>query len=224
MIDVSNLKDTLKTLGFIAYGDIYEKAFSEIGCSLKVDFQAKRLIYPNEIKGRERNDSFDQKENFVVFECVCRLLSKGYRPEHIELEKEWHLGHDAKGGRADICVSDTSGNMLFIIECKTWGREYDKALNNTKSDGAQLFSYWQQEHSCKWLVLYASDLRSGCIAYKAPTIDCSDDANIILLSKKDKSIKLYRDAHTTSAKYEAWKETYGSQIHDDLIFSEDSVA
>ena len=224
MIDVSNLKDTLKTLGFVAYGDIYEKVFSEIGCSLKVDFQAKRLIYPNEIKGRERNDGFDQKENFVVFECVCRLLSKGYRPEHIELEKEWHLGHDAKGGRADICVSDTNGNMLFIIECKTWGREYDKALNNTKSDGAQLFSYWQQEQSCKWLVLYASDLRSGCIAYKAPTIDCSDDANIILLSKKDKSIKLYRDAHTTSAKYEAWKETYGSQIHDDLIFSEDSVA
>lgn len=224
MIDVSNLKDALKTLGFVAYGDIYEKVFFEIGCSLQVDFQAKRLIYPNEIKGRERNDGFDQKENFVVFECVCRLLSKGYRPEHIELEKEWHLGHDAKGGRADICVSDTNGNMLFIIECKTWGREYDKALNNTKSDGAQLFSYWQQEQSCKWLVLYASDLRSGCIAYKAPTIDCSDDANIILLSKKDKSIKLYRDAHTTSAKYEAWKETYGSQIHDDLIFSEDSVA
>lgn len=66
-----------------------------------------------------------------------------------------------------------------------------------------MFSYWQQEQSCKWLVLYASDLMSGCIAYKAPTIDCSDDANIILLSKKDKSIKLYRDAHTTSAKYEA---------------------
>ena len=154
MIDVSNLKDALETLGFVAHGDIHEKVFPEIGCSLKVDFQAKRLIYPNEIKGRERNNGFDKKENFVVFECVCRLLSKGYRPEHIELEKEWHLGHDPKGGRADICVTDTSGNMLFIIECKTWGREYDKALNNTKSDGAQLFSYWQQEQSCKWLVLY----------------------------------------------------------------------
>lgn len=71
MIDVSNLKDALKTLGFVAYGDIYEKVFFEIGCSLKVDFKAKRLIYPNEIKGRERNDGFDQKENFVVFECVC---------------------------------------------------------------------------------------------------------------------------------------------------------
>ena len=224
MIDVSNLKDTLKTLGFIAYGDIYEKVFSEIGCSLKVDFQAKRLIYPNEIKGRERNNGFDKKENFVVFECVCRLLLKEYRPEHIELEKEWHLGHDPKGGRADICVTDTSGNMLFIIECKTWGKAYDKALNNTKNDGAQLFSYWQQEQSCKWLVLYASDLKGGCIVHKASTIDCSDDANIVLLSKKDKSIKLYRDANTASAKYEAWKETYGRQIHDDLIFSKDSVA
>ena len=224
MIDVSNLKDALKTLGFVAYGDIYEKVFSEIGCSLKVDFHAKKLIYPNEIKGRERNNGFDKKENFVVFECVCRLLLKEYRPEHIELEKEWHLGHDPKGGRADICVTDTSGNMLSIIECKTWGKAYDKALNNTKNDGAQLFSYWQQEQSCKWLVLYASDLKDGCIVHKASTIDCSDDANIVLLSKKDKSIKLYRDAHTTSAKYEAWKETYGSQIHDDLIFSEDSVA
>ena len=28
MIDVSNLKDTLKTLGFVAYGDIYEKILS----------------------------------------------------------------------------------------------------------------------------------------------------------------------------------------------------
>lgn len=87
MIDVSNLKDTLETLGFVAHGDIHEKVFPEIGCSLKVDFQAKRLIYPNEIKGRERNNGFDKKENFVVFECVCRLLLKEYRPEHIELEK-----------------------------------------------------------------------------------------------------------------------------------------
>lgn len=138
MIDVSNLKDTLKTLGFIAYGDIYEKVFSEIGCSLKVDFQTKRLIYPNEIKGRERNDSFDQKENFVVFECVCRLLSKGYRPEHIELEKEWHLGHDAKGGRADICVTDTSGNMLLLSSAKPGAESTTKRLITRKVT----------EHSC----------------------------------------------------------------------------
>ena len=128
MIDVSNLKDTLKTLGFVAYGDIYEKVFSEIGCSLKVDFQAKRLIYPNEIKGRERNNGFDKKENFVVFECVCRLLSKGYRPEHIELEKEWHLGHDPKGGRADICVTDTSGNISIQNNAMSKVADYEMAI------------------------------------------------------------------------------------------------
>ena len=44
MIDVSNLKDVLNTLGFVAHGDMYEKAFPEFGCSLKVDFQAKKLI------------------------------------------------------------------------------------------------------------------------------------------------------------------------------------
>ena len=114
--------------------------------------------------------------------------------------------------------------MLFIVECKTWGREFDKALNDTKSDGAQLFSYWQQEQSCKWLVLYASNYKDGAIEYKAPTIDCSDDANIVLLSKKDKSIKLYHDAHTASEKHIAWKETYTSQIHNNLIFFDDCVA
>ena len=223
MIDVSNFKNVLETLEFAAHGDIYEKTFLASGCSLKVDFHTKKLIYPNEIKGRERNDGFNRKENFVVFECVCRLLLKGYRPEHIELEKEWHLGHDSKSGRADICVTDADKNMLFIIECKTWGK-YDKALNDTKNDGAQLFSYWQQEQSCKWLVLYAADFRAGNITRKISTIDCSDDANIVLLSKKDKSIKLYRDAHTAAAKHETWKATYGSRIYDDLIFSDDSVA
>ena len=73
-----------------------------------------------------------RKRTSLYLNAYAGSCQKRYRPEHIELEKEWHLGHDAKGGRADICVTDTSGNMLFIIECKTWGREYDKALNNTK--------------------------------------------------------------------------------------------
>lgn len=224
MITESNFKNLLLSLGFADSGKQYEKKFPHFVTSMSVDFSKKKLYYPADIKGRERNDGFDAPENFVVFECVNRLLEKGYRPEHIELEKEWHLGHDAKSGRADICVTDSKGSMLFIVECKTWGREFDKALSNTKNDGAQLFSYWQQEQSCRWLVLYASEFKDGAVEHKDPTIDCSDDANILLLAKKDKSIKLYRDAHTASEKYEAWKETYSSQIHDDLVFSDDSVA
>ena len=224
MITSENFKSLLVSLGYIEKEGIFEKEFPTFHCSMCVDFSKKELLYPTEIRGRERNNSFDQNENFVVFECVHHLLEKGYRPEHIELEKEWHLGHDAKSGRADICVTDASGAMLLIIECKTWGKEFDKAFSDTKNDGGQLFSYWQQEQSCQWLILYASDFKAGAVEYRAPTIDCSDDANIILLSKKDKSIKLYRDAHTTPDKFEVWKETYASQIHDDLVFSDDSVA
>ena len=224
MITESNFKNLLLFLGFTQSGNSYEKKFPHFNASMRVDFSKKKLYYPDTIKGRERNNGFDAPENFVVFECVNRLLEKGYRPEHIELEKEWHLGHDVKSGRADICVTDAKGVMLFIVECKTWGREYDKALSDTKNDGAQLFSYWQQEQSCKWLVLYTSEFKGDTIEYKAPTIDCSDDANIVLLAKKDKSIKLYRDAHTAPEKHNTWKETYLGQIHDDLVFSDDSVA
>jgi len=191
---------------------------------LSVDFNTKKLIYPSIINGYSRNTDFDAPENFVVFECVNRLLEKGYRPEHIELEKEWHLGHDAKSGRADICVSNTDGSMLFIIECKTAGREFDKAYKDTMSDGAQLFSYWQQERSTKWLILYASDFIEGEIQYKAPTINCTDDPNVCILAKKDSSIKLYKDAYTAIDKYKVWKETYSCTFHDNLIFSNDSVA
>ena len=184
-ITKTNFKNVLKILGFIENGSAFEKKFSAFNCSLGVDFANEKLIYPVEIKGRERNDDFKQPENFVVFECVNRLLEKGYRPEHIELEKEWHLGHDAKGGRADICVSSPDGSMLFIVECKTAGREFDKAYKDTCVDGGQLFSYWQQERATKWLVLYASGIDGDTITYKAPTINCTDDPNIVIGAKKD---------------------------------------
>lgn len=228
MINTANFKKVLSAIGFTSSdGGVYEKKFPELGTdvSMSVDFGAKKLFYPSAIRGRDRNAGFDALENFVVFECVDRLLEKGYRPEHIILEKEWHLGHNAKSGRADICVTDETGSMLLIIECKRWGKEFDKAFKDTQHDGAQLFSYWQQEQSTKWLVLYASDFKSpGEVVYKAPTINCSDDANILLLAKKDKTIKLYKDAHTAEERFKVWNETYSKEIHDDLVFSDDSVA
>lgn len=145
MITTKNFEKALLTLGFTPNDSILEKQFPAFDCSLKVDFRQGKLIYPEAIKGRERNDGFDQKESFVVFECVNRLLEKGYRPEHIELEKVWQLGHEQKGGRADICISDADGSMLVIIECKTYGKEFEKYYKKTIADGDQLFSYWQQE-------------------------------------------------------------------------------
>lgn len=226
MIKESDLPALLKLLGFSKNltGDSYEKRFSDTGTLMQVDLEQKKLIYPEQIKGRERNDGFDKNENFVVFECVCRLLEKGYRPEHIELEKEWHLGHTPSGGRADICVTDPEGSMLFIVECKTWGAEYKKEYENIQKDGGQLFSYWQQEQACRWLALYASELEDETVKYNTHTVSCSDDANIKLLAETDKSIKLYKNAATVEEKYEVWAETYAGYFYDDLIFKSESVA
>ena len=144
----------------------------------------QKLIYPESILGRERNTGFDQKENFVVFECVNRLLDKGYRPETIELEKVWTLGHEQKSGRADIIVyTPERDSVLFILECKTSGAEFSKAVKQTREDGGQVFSYWQQERTAKWLGIYASEFKDSSLSYECPVIYCTDDANIVKLAK-----------------------------------------
>ena len=224
MITATSFEAVLASWGFTKNKRIFSRIFPEFNCEMKVDFFQKKLIYPLEIKGRERNDSFDAPENFVVFECVIRLLDKGYRPEHIELEKVWQLGHEQKGGRADICVYAPDGSMLFIIECKTYGKEFDKYLKKTLADGDQLFSYWQQERETKWLVLYASDFMEHKIIYKAPTINCSDYKSVLEGAKTDKSILSYQTAFTKEQLYEVWRETYSCKIYGDLIFSGDSRA
>lgn len=229
MITIVNFKTVLIALGFREEGSsgVFRRTFGEgFDIALIADFNKQELTYPEKLGCNDRTTcNFAHPENFVVFECVARLLEKGYRPEHIELEKRWSLGHDAKGGKADICVYDQDHkNMLLIIECKTFGREYNKALKKVSQDGGQLFSYWQQERSTQWLALYASDLQDGQIIYANDIINCSDDRNLLELAKKDDTIKLYKDASSVPELFEVWTETYAKAFYQKLIFSEDTVA
>lgn len=230
MITKDNFSQVLEYLNFKKNNDVYSKTFPQFGlCAISADFKNKQLNYPENL-GFKINDrttcNFEHPENFVVFECVHRLLEKGYRPEHIELEKRWNLGHDAKGGKADIGVYDKDGeNMLIIIECKTAGTEHSKALKLLKEDGGQLFSYWQQERSTKWLSLYASDFKDCEITFENFIVDCSDDENVKKLAKKDKTIRLYENAQTVKDLFEIWDETYDKIIFEKgVIFGEDSQA
>ena len=159
MITKDNFREVLNELGFTNTEDkdFYTKHFENVDCDLKVDFKNEKLIFPTE-KSFEVKDgtisNFSHPENFVVFECVARLLQKGYRPEHIELEPRWSLGHGGKSGKADICVKNKDGSpYLCIIECKTADGEYKKELSNMKTDGGQLFSYWQQSKATKFPIL-----------------------------------------------------------------------
>jgi len=231
MITKDNLRDVLKALEFDhnKTADTYYRAFIGNKCEIRVDFKNQSISYPD-TEGFKVNDrttcNFDHPENFVVLECVCRLLEKGYRPEHIELEKRWNLGHDAKGGKADICVYNKDGkDMLLIIECKTFGSEHNKALKQLKEDGGQLFSYWQQERSTQWLSLYTSDFQDGTVIYENKIIHCVDDDEVRKLAKKDKSQKLYDNARTVQDLFEVWDETYDKRIlKKGVIFGEESSA
>ena len=89
MITKENFKNVLEKLGFTENKNIYIKPFPELDCELKVDFKNELLIYPED-KGFRVNErqtcNFKANENFVVFECVFKLLNQGYNPAHIELE------------------------------------------------------------------------------------------------------------------------------------------
>ena len=227
MIQIKDLKAVLSEIGFVkeAIGDYYQKDYGT--CIVAVDFDNKKIIYPegNGLKVNDKTTSnFEHPENFVVLECVCRLLEKGYRPEHIELEPRWTLGHDAKGGKADIQVKDDEGKSLLIIECKTAGTEFNKEKKNTEEDGGQLFSYWQQEISTRWLSLYASDWKENALSYNCLVINCTDDANIAKMAEKDNDVKLFSKARNDKERFEVWEETYQKQWLDDVIFNEESQA
>ena len=202
MIQVENLKEVLSSIGFVrsSVGECFRRDYDN--CSVIVDFDNKKILYPED-KGLKVNDkttsNFDHPENFIVLDCVCRLLEKGYRPEHIELEPRWTVGREAKGGKADILVHDIDGKSLLIIECKTWGKEFNKEKKKTEQDGGQLFSYWQQENATRWLALYASDWIGDTIQYKCLVINCTDDANInkfaerIMISKHIRMQEMIRN-------------------------------
>lgn len=243
MITINNFKEVLLSLGFKQEGtnDVYTKEYHLNGnlvgdTHMSVNFTEKRLEFPADMRGGDRNTLIDDahKENMVVFECVDRLLDKGYKSEDIELEKVWQLGHEGKSGRADICVNEAGNRqkMLFIIECKTAGKEYENAIKETEQDGGQIFSYWQQERATKWLAIYASnwDEEKRKVTHTCKVLNCSDDKNLLEVAdkkrKKKEEIadKLYRDAKTTQELFEVWQETYNSEWHDDIIFKADSQA
>jgi hypothetical protein len=169
MITQENLPTFFSLLQFEVKDHVYSKYFPTTDCYVRVDFEKKEIFYPEYTNGDKDNSNgmvinerqtcnFSLPENFVVLECVHRLLEKGYLPASIELEPKWKVGHGASGGRADILVRNQERKPLLLVECKTAGNEFKKAWKKTQQDGGQLFSYVQQIPDTQYLCLYASEL------------------------------------------------------------------
>ncbi|MDW3209085.1 MAG: restriction endonuclease subunit S [Reichenbachiella sp.] len=198
-------KKLIQVLGFIPKENtsgIFHKNYN--GYSIEIDFEKQQFDFGSKIiGGRTTTQNFSQAENWVVLECIDRLLEKGYKPEHIVLEKKYTVGHGASGGWLDILVTRKDGSAYLMIECKTWGKEFEKEFKKTETNGGQLMTYFQQDKSADILMLYASKLDKNKIQFKNEIIKIEEH---------------YRQAGNVEDVYDRWnKVTNTNGIFDDWV-------
>lgn len=199
-------KNFVQKLGFLpkngASGVFGKPYLLHDGYITEVDFESKKFNFGSKIKfdsGITQN--FSQEENWVVLECVNRLLEKGYAPEDIILEKIYPTGHGTSG-RLDILVKKNN-KAYIMIECKTWGTEFDKEFKKLQKDGGQLFTYFQQDRDAEYLMLYTSQFDGENINYRNEIIKIEDH---------------YREAGNVKDFYDRWnKLTKSNGVFDDWV-------
>lgn len=200
-------KELLTEIGFApkdGTSNVYSKIYENFDDYLvEVDLENEKIDYGKKIKfDRTTTQNFADDENWVVLECVDRLLSKGYKPEDIVLEKKFTVGHGASGGWLDIIVKK-SKKAYLMIECKTWGTEFDKEFKKLQKDGGQLLTYFQQDTNAEYLILYTSRFDAKEIQYRNEIIKIEED---------------YREAGNVKDLYERWnKLTKQNGIFEDWV-------
>lgn len=172
-----DIKKHITALGFTpknGTNEIYHKMYLDY--AIEIDFEKQSINYGCDITAESKTtQNFLQPENFVVLECVDRLLTKGYKPQNIVLEKTWPSGHGTSG-RLDICVNREDGAPYLLIECKTYGKEYNKESAKIHKDGGQLFTYFQLSGGkADVIMLYASELKGNKFVYVNEIIKIEDD-------------------------------------------------
>ena len=169
MITKDNLRDFLSYIGFQRLDSVKDEMtlhFDKVNCTISVDFTDEKINYPEGIEAdRNTTKNFSAPENFVVLECIIRLLSQGYKPENIVLEPKTPGGREDSNFYCDILIRDNEKRPYMLIECKTMDSkeddEFSKAWRKTLQDGGQLFNYYNTYRQAQYLVLYASDFVDG---------------------------------------------------------------
>lgn len=171
------MKKSAQVIGFQPKenaSDIFIKKYQNDYC-LEIDFKNQIFHFGGKIKVQGKDSqNITKPEDWVVLECVDRLLTKGYKPENISLEKVYPAGHGFSG-RLDICVTHDDGSEYLLIECKTYGKEFEKEFNRINKDGGQLFTYFKFSNKADVILLYASELKANEIVYRNEIIKIEED-------------------------------------------------
>ena len=183
-LNANTVKAQIMAIGFLPQDGqtgIYRKIYSSHGgYTIFVDFDKEKFIYDantnpsnfNITVSEKTTSNFSQAENLVVLECVDRLLEKGYAPSSIELEKVYPSGR-GHSGRLDILVKTVEGTPFLMIECKTWGSEYEKEKLKMAKNGGQLFTYYCSARATRYLCLYTSRIE-GSVEYRNSIVDVDE--------------------------------------------------
>ena len=235
MITKENFKQVLEQLGFykiINEEEKYQNVYGENADSsfhLSVNFEQEKFLYPEEINAdRVTTLDFHQNESFVVFECLHRLFSVGYRPENIWLEGKNYQGHDL--GWIDILVKDNTGTEYLIIECKTSDSsknakndEFTKHWKKTLNNGDQLFRYFNTYSKAQYLCLYTADYIDEKIVDTYHLITLKDNEHTLKENKKLKSYSQLRENQGSSGEFfDVWKNTYLLDFSKNGLIEKDS--
>ncbi|MEG4489383.1 N-6 DNA methylase [Microcoleus sp. D2_18a_B4] len=177
---------------------------------LKLNFEQEKIEYGTKIKlGDLTTSNFDNSENFVVLECVDRVLEKGYPPDRLSLEHKWLMGRQEKG-KLDILITDKDNKAYLMIECKTWGEEYEKEKKKMQHDGGQLFSYFQQDKAAQYLCLYASRLYQGKVEFINDIVQV--DEQWTTLSNQKEIFDHWNKNFKDNGIFEDWANAYEIEI------------
>ena len=220
-ISAESIKSLLKAMDYLpedGVNNIYYKKYTQHNnYIIRVNFNTQKIEYrENDVKAEDgiqwgdlTTSNFENSENFVVLECINRLLEKGYAPKNLYLEYKFPLGRNEKG-KLDILVFDNDGKAYLMIECKTWGAEFTKEEKKMLKDGGQLFSYYVQDKATKYLCLYTSQLSKKNIEYKNNIIKV-DEAWSELTNQKEIHDHWNKNTKDNGI-FEEWANAYDVEI------------
>lgn len=230
MITKNNLRPLLASLGYKktkGNTKVWTRFFEASSSTITVDFAAEAIRYPKGLKiNRATTTNFSQPENFVVLECITRLLSLGYTPQQLELEKSTPKGHGEGGGYCDIIIQDNGGKVFALVECKTMGStkkgqdEFSRAWSRMEKDGGQLFNYFNTFRQATVLCLYASDWVGERCVYQSRIVSIQDNESYISATKLRSYADVKEKMEGKEAYFKVWRDTYDLDYSSVDLFEE----
>jgi len=149
--------------------NIKKNCLSEKNKIVELNLSDKTINYSNKIKLHRTINSITGNEEVVRAFLINRLVNElDYKPELIEIEKEYNIGRPkVNKARIDVILNDDKGTPFFFIEVKA----PEKFENDQEYIEGQLYQLAKLQKNVKYLVYYTIDFQNDKISDRVIIID-----------------------------------------------------